>query len=61
MILTEEKITVTYDMVEKAGMTRGAQFGIPDGNGGLVWKDWLEIEHSDLDKIENYFLNKQKS
>ena len=62
MILTEEKITVTHDMMLKAGMSKHNQYGIPadpnDPGKGLKWKTIMEMEDSDFDAIEEYFLKK---
>ncbi|MFT5724146.1 MAG: hypothetical protein ACI9JN_001263 [Bacteroidia bacterium] len=64
MIVTSEQIKVTYEMMVKANMTRGLQFGIPvnpsDPNKGLHWKNLAQMEDSDFDKIEKYFIEKQK-
>lgn len=59
MIVTQEKITVTKEMMDKAGMTRGAQYGVPDGNGGLRWKVLWDMGDADFDAIEEYFINKK--
>lgn len=56
MILTEEKIAVSIEMLHRAGMTRGSQIGIPTQNG-LDWKELEDLAESDYDALENYFLS----
>ncbi len=62
MILTEQKITVTHEMMLQNGMSRHDQYGIPadsnDPNRGLIWKTIMEMEDSDFDVLEEYFLKK---
>lgn len=62
MIVTDEKIVVTFSMMARNNMTRGDQFGIPtdpkSGTGGLQWKSLGEMEDEDFDKIEEYFMSK---
>lgn len=62
MILTEEKITVTHEMMLKNGMSKFDKYGVPadpnDPGKGLKWKTIMELEDSDFDAIEEYFLNK---
>lgn len=59
MQITNDKIEVTHQMMENEGMIRDSQFGIPvDNNGGLKWKDLIDLQDSDFDKIEEYFLSK---
>ena len=58
MIITDVKITVTEEMMERANMTKFGKLGVPDGRGSLIWKDFLELNDGDFDKIEEYFLRK---
>lgn len=64
MIITNEKIEVSFQMMNSAGMTRGCQFGIPVNQSnkfaGLRWKNFIEMTDEDFDKIEEYFLLKTK-
>jgi len=63
MIITGEKIVVTYGMMIASGMVRqtlnGMEFGVPDGRGNLKWAELIELDNDDFDAIENYFLNKK--
>lgn len=65
MIVTENKIKVTYDMMESAGMTRmtldGLQVGVPRIVGrskSLSWRSLLDLTDKDFDEIERYFISK---
>lgn len=64
MLITNEKIDVTLDMMNNANMTRmtpqGLQLGVPVDKGGLSWKTLAsgELQDSDFDKIEDYFIQK---
>lgn len=62
MVVTEEKIRVTAEMMSDANMIRGGQFGVPVNperpTEGLRWKWLFELEDSDFDAIESYFLNR---
>jgi hypothetical protein len=64
MTITNEKIEVTIQMLVAENMTRGQMFGIPvdpaNPSAGLSWKTFSELKDSDFDKMEEYFLNKQK-
>ena len=64
MIITNEKFEVTQKMMENANMTRGSQLGIPidpkDRSKGLKWGHYSDLEDSDFDKLEEYFLIKSK-
>lgn len=64
MLITDEKITVTKAMMDKAGMTRGMNLGVPkdvnDLSAGLVWKDLFDLEEEEFHKIEEYFLLKKQ-
>ena len=59
MVITSEKIEVTFEMMDKSNMIRGAKFGVPDFKGGLIWKDFIQLTDDDFDAIEQYFLNKK--
>lgn len=66
MILTDEKIPVSFAMLERANMTRGDEIGVPvdpaDPGRGLRWKKLMgEMTDADFDAIEQYFLNKQNA
>jgi len=60
MIITSEKIEVTWSMLEQKNMTRGSQIGVPvDANRpmlGVRWKELGDMSESDFDTIEDYFL-----
>ncbi|MBC7486068.1 MAG: DUF550 domain-containing protein [Cytophagaceae bacterium] len=62
MLITDDKIVVTSEMMTDANMMRGGEFGIPvdpkDPSKGLQWKHAFECEDDDFEKIEEYFLNK---
>lgn len=62
-IITDVKIEVSYSMMSDANMIRYGEFGVPvnpkNPSKGLVWKSIIELEDSDFDKIEEYFLNKK--
>lgn len=58
MIITEEKVRVTYDMMAAAGMTKLNTFGVPDGKDGLVWKPLIDLTENDYDKIEDFFIKR---
>lgn len=64
MQLTNEKIEVTHQMMESNNMTRGSQYGIPldpeNPHKGLHWKSIMTMTNEDFDKIEEYFINKNK-
>ena len=63
MILTNERVEVTHQMMEDAGMKRitaeGMQFGVPidpqDASKGLCWKDVFDLTEFDFDEIEEYW------
>jgi hypothetical protein len=63
MIITDNKITVTYAMMAAASMTRHGDFGIPvdleNLPRGLRWKSLADLTLEDLDTLEAYFLRKQ--
>jgi hypothetical protein len=68
MLLTNEKIDVTYSMMQENNMTKLSQsgtpqFGIPvdpkDPNKCLEWKCFEDMKDEDYDKIEEYFLAKK--
>ena len=63
MIITDEKIKVTYAMLEQNDMTRGCLIGIPadplQPGYGLIWKDFGELKEEDFDSLETYFLSKK--
>lgn len=61
MIITENKIKVTYAMMAEAGMTRGNQLGVPRTplSLGLKWVDVMELTDEDFDAIEDYFIKKK--
>lgn len=60
MIITDEKITVTLEMLQQNSMTRGEnEVGIPTQDGGLEWKSFDDLTESDFDTIENYFIKKE--
>jgi len=61
MIITETKIQVTLDMMDHANMTKFDKLGVPDGQGGLIWKDLLEMNDEDFDKIEEHFIRKSSN
>jgi hypothetical protein len=62
MIITNEKIEVTLEMMENNNMINDELIGIPSDphnpGMGLAWKEMHEISDSDFDKIEEYFLLK---
>ena len=62
MILTDEKIKVTDQMLTASGMARVNKYGIPkdtkDLSKGLVWKLVTDLTDEDFDKLEEYFINK---
>lgn len=60
MVLTDEKITVTTEMLDAASMIRGTQYGIPNPKGGLIWKELYDMGDEDFGAIEDYFIKKQK-
>ena len=61
MLITNEKIEVTEQMMQKANMTRGNQLGIPvdlqNLSLGLRWKSPGELTNNDFDMLEAYFLS----
>ncbi len=64
MIITDEKITVTLEMLEAENMTRGEnEIGVPkdpnDQSRGFTWKTFDDLSEADFDTLETYFLNKQ--
>ena len=65
MIVTDNKIIVEHSTMEESNMTRGDQYGIPKNpknpSLGLIWKDIFEMNDSDFDAIEEYFLNATKN
>lgn len=64
MILTDNKIEVTHQMMEVNNMTKGNKYGIPinpnNPSSGLCWKSIIEINDNDFDLIEEYFIIKNK-
>ena len=64
MQLTNEKIEVTHHMMEINNMTRYSQYGVPvdpiNPTKGLQWKSIMTMTDEDFDKIEEYFINKNK-
>ena len=57
MIITDEKITVTLEMLQQNNMTRGEnEVGIPTQEGELEWKSFDDLTERDFDAIENYFI-----
>ncbi len=64
MVVTDNKITVTFDMMQRANMVRFNLLGVPvdpdNPKKGLRWVSISDITDEDFDKIEQYFLNKQK-
>lgn len=68
MILTDEKYTVTLDMMKKNNMFRYMNgepyYGIPidldNLELGLKWKSFGEIGDEDFDQLEQYFLAKNQ-
>lgn len=63
MYLTNEKIKVTHEMMERANMTKvNNQYGVPidptDPKMGLKWKRLTDLTDDDYDRIEQYFLKK---
>jgi hypothetical protein len=65
MIITNEKIKVTSEMMQKHNMTIVNNFGIPvdpkNTKKGLNWKSLSDLEDSDFDKIEEFFLIKKNT
>lgn len=64
MILTENKIEVTHQMMDDEGLYRMGQYGIPIQKGeilGITWESAIELTEEDLDHIEAYFLTKLDS
>lgn len=68
IILTDNKIEVSLQMMQDANMHRGSgsagsQFGVPidptEPKHGLSWKNLFDLTEADYDRIEQYFLNKQ--
>ncbi len=68
MILTNQKIVVTHEMMAEHGLSaateRGPMYAVPKGNDvlkdGVTWKGAMNLEEEDFDKIEEFFLhNKQ--
>jgi hypothetical protein len=59
MIITDEKIKVTWQMLQAANMTQFGKIGVPNPEGGLIWKAPEDLEENDFDAIEEYFLKKQ--
>ena len=66
MIITNEKITVTEQMMFNEGLSfllSVGQIGIPfsvEQKLPIEWKDLIDITESDFDKIEDYFLALKK-
>lgn len=64
MVITDEKITVTHEMMVENQMTRGNQYGIPvdpkDPVRGLRWKTLFQMGDEDFDSIEAYFIDLAK-
>jgi hypothetical protein len=64
IVLTDEKIKVTMDMLSDNDMINGGRIGVPadatEPNKGLVWKNLDELQNEDFDAIEDYFLNHSK-
>lgn len=67
MLLTNEKIEVTQEMMEKEGLSRfaGHEYAIPHIPNGeshsIIFKRHLDLTIEDLDKIEEYFIWKNKN
>ena len=63
MILTEENIKVTHEMMVESNMTKFGKYGVPVDPDkpelGLSWKNILSMSDEDFDKIEKYFLSKE--
>ena len=63
MVITDEKIEVTYKMMEQSNLTRYGKFGVPkdpkDINCGIIWTRFEDLKISDLDIIEEYFIIKK--
>ena len=66
MIVTDEKIKVSEEMMFNEGLSRmliSGQLGIPESDsdkGNIVWKDFNTLTEEDFEKIESYFLFKSK-
>jgi hypothetical protein len=63
MIVTNEKIEVTHQMLVRNNMVRGDQYGVPvdpkNPSLGLSWKYIALMSDQDFDAIENYFILKR--
>ena len=58
MILSDNKIEVTEQMMKDEGFVHNNQVGIPCQDGVLIWKLSSELTDKDFELIERYFLNK---
>lgn len=63
MIITNEKIEVTHQMLVRNNMVRDNQYGVPvdpkNPSNGLSWKYIGLMTDEDFDKIEEYFILKR--
>jgi predicted phosphoribosyltransferase len=69
IIVTEDKITVTLQMMHAANMVKqdanqNLLFGVPvnplNPSEGLKWIKVIKMEDEDFDKIEQYFFEQAK-
>lgn len=65
MIITNDKIEVTWEMMTRANMTRGTQFGVPvdpsNPSKGLEWIAMFSMKDEHYERIEEYFFQKQEA
>lgn len=65
MLITNIKIRVTEQMMFDEGLSKMLitnKLGIPNlDKSEVVWKDALDLTDEDFDKIEEYFLTKEKN
>jgi hypothetical protein len=66
MLITKEQIEVTEQMMFKNGLSKyfGNELGVPFSatqKQPITWKGAFDLEESDYDMIESYFMNLQKS
>ncbi len=64
MLLTQEKIKVTSEMLEDDEMMEGNAVAIPidpkNPEKGLNWKNLGDLEEEDFDALESYFIHKNQ-
>ena len=59
MLLTNQKISVSFKMMEDANMTRWNKVAVPvdpnDYSKSVIWKELSELTEGDFDLIEEIF------